>query len=185
MCYNYIVTEVSLLLKREEVISSLVTPYTRPLKTRVQTREEATSDMEYLLLGAFTSVVYLILHAAYDRVSTGSLQLPAAPVRRSMETVPTTVVPPQGQATQLRSARALINRLVDDMALSVAFRNDADEWLTDYDRTDADNQRLLKRAFTFLYEVEIGHKAVTSLSEEHAIAVSDWLTEYLGKEERA
>ena len=34
------------------------------------------------------------------------------------------------------------------------------------------------------FEVESGHKAVASLSEEHARAVSDWLTEYLGKEER-
>ena len=136
-----------------------------------------------ILFGSACSLLYLVLHWSVDKFRAGRSSVP--PVRRSMDKVPESVVPVSDRAAQLRTVRALIDSLADSTGLWAEAQAEAETWLADYDTPNADEPQLLKRAYLLLFAAETGHKVVPSLSKEHAREVSDWLTEYLGKEERA
>jgi len=88
------------------------------------------------------------------------------------------------QEGHLRSTRVLIAQLAGSPELWLESLDEANRWLADFDKPSNDATTLLKRAYLFFFGVESAHKAVPSLSEENARAVSAWLTDYLGKEER-
>ena len=134
-----------------------------------------------ILVGAAGAVLYLVGHWLVDKTSE---RPKPAPIRRSMDKVPVTVVPRQDHEAMLRKARVLLDELVDEWALGIEMRAEAEVWLSDYDASRDTSEQLLKRVYLILLGMEAGHKTVPMLSAERAARISAWLTEYLGKEER-
>lgn len=134
----------------------------------------------------FVFAATLLLLWAFDSEKYDGLPL-MPPVALSLWRVPTSALPVVDRKWQLHKARHLIGRLSMTVDIWLESRDEIRQWLDQYNAAESDTEYLLKRAYLILLGVEYGNNtpySSSSLDPNLATEVSDWLTDYLGSEDR-